>query len=502
MRKLIFSIPDTAGLTRLAEWNKAIARTKALAKGAGKDSDAFKAALRSVFEGTRDGLPLAERVNTSRHIRAVLYLLLYNQEFRQLQPVDSALLNQFRLISKRLTVMSLHELISLFFIHFDKIEDVEQLGSFIRTQLNNLSGRSQSNSLANLMTHKAMVLKTDGPRMVAKRAIESGQELTAVLLELGVPSEDAGRYLALCQSYYYIDSIRGLAIGQSHPVLSEVVKSSVRDTPMSGGELVGHVVVKELIRMVSDVKETMPEEWMGVILAIAGDPRASKRSRSYMRWWSKIGEEAIVHMRRWLSRFDFRLFLEVLEEYATASKNDELQRMFPSRKVFLEGLFKQELIEDTRLFVGRRAVDYLTGNYARNELPAFFPLDSTDKSVIYLKVGSCYVIEGTHSFSIWIYDELPKGNPAQDYDLRRCSTRNLGLGMAETYWRERNLKPYNKQGRPARITHTPHKWQEKVIDALESFGVEVDAQLVLSKDDYRTYKRSRGVRIRRKRYGR
>lgn len=502
LESLDFTIPETAGLAGIAEWETVIVRAKKLAKDAGTGSDAFAEALRKAREGVQERLPLEHRLVNRRDIRATLYLLRYDEDYFEQQALDSRLLDRFKSVNPRLSRMSLSELISVFFVRFDKIAELEAVASYIKAQLAQLPPGANQGSLGDLEKNRDQILVKDGPRTVAQIALRTGRELRDTMRVSGIPMEDVGRYLELCEINYYIESIRSLEIGANHPVLSEVTKRAVKILPIGDRDLVGHAVVRELVAKVSATREVIPESWLSVILSIAGDPRTSRLSASYMHWWSQIGEEAIVHMRRWLSRFDFRLFLEVLEEYASASNNSELQRMFPARKAFMEGLFEQELIEDTRLFVGRRAVTYLKNNYSQDKLPSFLPIsDSRDTSVIYLKVGGCHVVEGTHSFSIWIYDELPEGNPIQDYDLASCSKRGLGVGMAESYWQARNdFDPYKRHDKLVRITHRPDLWQGKVISALSRFGVNVDPSQVLPARDYRAYKRRYGVRVPKGRY--
>ncbi|MEN1354777.1 EH signature domain-containing protein, partial [Pseudomonas aeruginosa] len=87
----------------------------------------------------------------------------------------------------------------------------------------------------------------------------------------------------------------------------------------------------------------------------AGDPRISRNSPNYREWWQFLGEERVQKVRGWLSKEDLRLFLQAVEQFGIETQNDDLQRMFPARKQFLEGLFKLKLIRNTRLLLGGRA---------------------------------------------------------------------------------------------------------------------------------------------------
>ena len=106
-----------------------------------------------------------------------------------------------------------------------------------------------------------------------------------------------------------------------------------------------------------------------------------------------------------MSKEDLRLFLQAVEQYGLETANTEMQRMFPARKRFLEGLFKLKLIRNTRLLLGGKAQQSVKRILGKDVKTSFARMDGpmNDKAVIYLDCGDFHLVEGSHSFKIWVY---------------------------------------------------------------------------------------------------
>src|SRR5690606_913390 len=113
------------------------------------------------------------------------------------------------------------------------------------------------------------------------------------------------------------------------------------------------------------------QSWQSAILSIAGDPRVPKTSRNFQRWWVLLGEKRIGLMRGWLSRLDLKLFLKLLEQSAKDGSVSDMERMFESRRLFMEGLVEQGLVTNSRLFLSAHAEAYLKSNFNKDELPEY-----------------------------------------------------------------------------------------------------------------------------------
>ena len=497
LRKLSFSLPEEAGLKDINQFKDRTTKLKKLLKGVGKSSNEFEKSLRELaaLARCRDVDKFCDRINSGKDIRAVIHLWLTDSRVYDMMPVSKQILYQFRKIRPSLSLMALYELIELFMVRFDRIESAQlsYLSKFLIGEFGKTRGRVLIRELESLREHSRWLLSTQGPIKVAEYAAKNKLDFDVAVARLGVPQEIGGRYIELARNHYYIKTIDALdpVADEKHPILTEVVSESVKESKYQEDLWLGHAVVRSIIANVIKHNVHISQNWLQVILSIAGDPRVSARSVRFSRWWARIGEPYISHMRGWLSRFDFRLFLEVLSDYAESSNNFELKKMFPPREKFLEGLYELDLIENTRLFLSTNADRYLRSNYNIEELPSYAKVQDPNISVIYLRVGGMHIVEGTHSFSIRIYDRLPKDNSLIDYEVQSLKTKTLRTRIAEKY-----IDQFGATNvMPAKITHHPNlAWQHKVIECLAEFGVDVNPEEVLTRSDYRQYRRKYGIR--------
>ena len=57
------------------------------------------------------------------------------------------------------------------------------------------------------------------------------------------------------------------------------------------GVIIGHEIIKSIIKYSKSVD--VHSEWIDLIIGIASDPRSSKLSENYIKWWSLIDEKLI-----------------------------------------------------------------------------------------------------------------------------------------------------------------------------------------------------------------
>jgi hypothetical protein len=226
-------------------------------------------------------------------------------------------------------------------------------------------------------------------------------------------------------------------------------------------------------------------------MTIAGDPRVPKANRRYQQWWYLLGEHRIRKVRGWLSRVDLLLFLDILEEFGRSTGQDDLKRMFPARKAFLEGLHRQGLIFESRLFISNNAEKYVKRNYQRQDLPEYAKVQDAYRSMIYLKVGDYHMIEGSHSFKLWIFKDLPADSSIFDYAVKYFTADELSYDLKRACLQAGT----NYSQRPVSIIHNPHSfaWQASAISALRNLGVRLDLEKLFSATDYQAYKRRHGL---------
>ncbi len=464
-------------------------------EGEAGHNDAFTQMLTSLrnmaISGRFEALPgLLKRRLTAR---ALSWFWLSGDQYaeRLLSPqLLSALLNAQQ---PRLTRITLQQLVQLYFRQFDLLDQHDGFRALLEQalllQLEQLPEPRipslRPNPLISLKQEGHKLLGLNGPRQLAEQTLQAGRELGATFSELGLQGLDDGRYGDICRAHFYLETLRNLSQDEWSPVMDELLKPSVSKAPFEGDRCIGHAALEILIDRTG---QEPSDAWQTFILNLAGDPRISSAATNYRQWWQPLGEARIQKVRGWLSKEDLRLFLQAVEQYGIQSHNDELQRMFPARKLFLEGLFKLKLIRNTRLLLGNRAQQIVKGILGKEVKTSFAPMDGamSDKAVIYLDCGDFYLIEGSHSFKIWVY-LAPPSDMLTSYEKRIFSHAALTSTIPAGYKKRYGNLPL------ASIVHTPHTWQHKVFTFLADNGIGLDMEQLLSRQDYQYQLRRLGI---------
>ena len=401
-------------------------------------------------------------------------------------PMSVALLDRCIALKPQLSLQALFGLIRLFFECFDEIEELALLGQLLQQQLE-LRGRSSGplSSLAVLTLNRQDLFCPDGPKRLVAMTTEKNRTLDAVADQLGVTGHASGRFYQHCQQLYYLETLSGLEVGQDHEILHELARREVYGAPFNTSLLLGHEVVRRMVDNAAGRGE-LPDKWLNLILTIAGDPRVSKRSATFTKWWALLDQAHVTQVRRWLSHMDLRLFLKVLEEYSDHAGAD-MQRMFPARERFLRGLFDAELIRDSRLFLSHRADQFVRRYYRDQNVPTYATNSDAEISVFYLNIDGVEVFEGTHAFKFWIYRELPPTHPGNNDEVTRFKIHDLRQGLDNKVVKNGLLAGFG-------VVHNPNvTWQHKVITKLSEFGVNIDPASVLTREDYKIYRNRHGI---------
>jgi len=465
----------------------------AVGRKAGKGSDGFKNACRKLLEVTfRDeGANLIDHIKTSVDVRAFTYLLSTSNDFSTKTGISKSLLDHLLSVRTPISRLTLTQLIRAFFIQFDEVAD--EIGiidwcEFIKSQLI-YSTSGGSSELKRYSQHQALIFSPLGPSQVVKYSQKEEIDFDTMLKNLGLTGFTGGRFLTLCRYQYYLETLRTIPVGEDHSVLAEICKPEVVSSPYTEGKQLGHVLLEILIDRSEG--QAISRSWQSTILTIAGDPRVPKSNPNYQRWWSLLGDKRISLMRGWLSRFDLTLFLKVLEQSAKDSSNSDMERMFESRKVFMEGLLKQGVVSESRLFLSRYAETYLKRHYDRKELPGYAKVESMQTSMIYLNLaGKVYMIEGSHSFKLKLFDRLPAAAQVANYGVKVIADSDLRSKIVSLYVAE-----FDNHDGYYDLTHDIHLgWQRKALHFLSRKGLNIDTALLIPKKRYREYKSKFGVR--------
>lgn len=458
---------------------------------AGQGSGAFKnACTRLIQVSEEEPLEIGKMLVKPMDVRACTFLMATDKTFSTAIQVNDELLTGLLRPKSTMSRLTLVQLIRAYFTYFDELAGEAGLGALsrlIKLQLSSLALPRGPSDLALYAENAELLFCSDGPANLVGYARQHDSDLDGVIDRLALKSFSGGRFLTLCRYQYYIETLRDIPVGGDHYVLSEVVKPMVANSPLSHGRHLGHQVLSILIDRSEG--QGLSQAWQNVILTIAGDPRVPKSSEKYQRWWTLLGEKRISLMRGWLSRFDLKLFLDVLAESTKDTQNSEMARMFPPRKRFLEGLLEEGVIQESRLFLTSSAERTLRRNVEGEELPSFANVKGGHASVIYLKVkGGAHLVEGTHSFSIRVMNQLPEKSGIGNYSMRSFHSRSLGPGLGQQY-----LAEYGDYKSLLEQRHHPDlAWQNAVIRHLAKLGVSVNAHALILPEQYRDYKASYG----------
>ena len=458
----------------------------------GKGSDKFEYACNRIkhliSKGKSHEIP--QVIETPIDVRALTYLF-GQQVFHDNTNITKEMLECLYSPRPRLGLISLLQMIKVYFHYFDQIGSEEILDSICRLLNNELEHRESHKSdhgIARLIKNKDLLFTLDSPKQVVEYARRRNVDLDVVFKEFCLQDYHNSRFNNLCRYQYYLETLRHLPAGKDHPVLAEVCKPDVYDAPAGEGRLLGHEVLEILIDR--SPSQEIADTWRGVILTIAGDPRVPDTSSRFRKWWSILGSERQKKVRGWLSGFDLMLFLEALKNYGENYGDADMQRMFRARKIFLEGLYAQGLIYHSRLFIGSSPESYLRGSYKKSELPEYARLSDTYRSMIYLQVGHCHMIEGSHNAKLWLFSELPTDANISQYSKRDFHPRELTKRIERLHHIE-----YGKSAKPpVAIRHYPDlTWQAAAIKFLQNEGIRPDIERLFDPISYTRYKYRYGL---------
>lgn len=477
----------------VAEWSYLSARTENSRKRVGTSS-VYRRMVALIYASMTGSRRLGREIYESKvGARALTALWHAEPEVRRhYLGVDS--LNRLVTGQKgRLSRLSLIQLLQVYFSVYDGLDDHEQglrlaLSALLEQQAQGIVGLSRrpGRDLVAVCVKDNWLLQHDAASVFVRKCRNSGLALNDYAKRIGVESVFYGRFGAVCRAIYYLDELRKIPVGSAHEVLDELLNSDVHKAPFQDGMRVGHKALEIIIdRTVGEPGEA----WQGFVLKIAGDPRIGARARSFVEWWEPLKEQRIQKVRGWLSREDLRLFLRAVEEYGRQSGDRELQRMFPARQKFLEGLHAQGLVRNTRLMLGLRAEYYIKQILGKEMLSSYSTLKNmTDKAVIYMDCGDFHLIEGSHSFKIWVYLACPD-NMLIDYAKRDFSHSELIHRIPASYARANPSLPYDG------FTHHPASWRHNVVSFIAGQGINLEWDKLFSDTEWREYKQSYGIPV-------
>jgi EH_Signature domain len=479
-----FKLSGHVGIENIEFFQKMAKELHKYVQSGGTLSKRFQKRKDEIYEKVRKGQQLNQIIENKYDIRATVALWCESEPFRTIAPVDSKIISKIKKLSPDLKGSVLRLFVRLYFEQFDELgEGYKPLIKLIREGLNDLHGnRRFSSDILIWKKNNNKLFRYDGPNNLVANASRRNVQLKTVAKEWKIPDGSPGRFYQVSKFIYYIKTLEEIPLHSHHDLFSELTKKEVHDSPYKNGLTVGHAVVKLLIDRLINENERISENWSNFVLSIMGDPRIPKQSKKFQKWWSRLPKKHIDAMIGWLSQWDLKLFLKILEEVGEVQNSKNMLRMYPARKRFLEGLYDEGLIENTRLLLGRDAVGFLRRNVDQNNWPEFAFLDSAEnsQSLIYLDIHGISILEGTHNFALRIYEEFPIIGLA-NYEKKRFNLNSIRSFKSD-------IEP---------ITHSYAKkpiWQHKLMSALaKNHNIRIDPEKVLSRNDYQIYRREYGM---------
>lgn len=473
--KLEFKLPDNLLQEQIEQLDQLCDDLEYLASKAGTENNKFKLAYSSMVAAIQNNKSLIKELDQPIKIRALAMLL--QSEWSERINLTSRTFEKIFKIKPLPSPLFIQSVFQYYLTEYDHLKNRSYIADWL---LQAMKKRKM------YKTFHSELLSSNGPKWLANQCIVKKRDFVNQVEFLKLDTYAAGRYLTVAKQMYFIEQLKLIPSNKPHDLLLEVQKESVFNIEYNPSFLLGHKILEILIKRapVSDIDVS----WLNVVMAIAGDPRISKSHPKYIKWWSQLDNGLIHKVRGWLSRLDLKLFLEALENYSEQSGKEDLKRMFPSRKYFLEGLHNRGVITHTRLYLSRDAATYLERIYKGEDLPSYSIVSNGDKSIIHVELGDSHIIEGSHSCYLWIYKRMHRSSIVFDYSIEKASYSSLTVDLSH----KMRLK---KTPHLTNITHNlvNFGWQHEAIKSLNSIDVAISAQDVLSDKDYKLYKRRYGV---------
>jgi len=473
------------------QWSSLTLQTKKIADGAGQGEE-FKALEQQVNRYVMyDQKEKLKQILIKRKGVRVLTQLWIDKEDVRKASLNEETIDYIQAKHPKLGMSSLMNLISLVYRYFDALVDgniFNRLTQWLNQQIEQRlkDRKNSSDTILSVLNQAKWLLDLTAPKALVNLAKQNHLDLNEQLKKLRLNELPQGRFLDICHAQYYLDTLREIPVGEQHDVLHELLKHDVATMPFEEGKRIGHIALEIII----DRSSGAPSEiWQNFVLNLAGDPRIANTATNYRQWWKPIGENRVKAVTSWLAKEDLRLFLGAIEEYANYTGDEALNRMFPARKRFLEGLYEHGFVRNARLMLGNQAEHTVKRVLGKSLTTSYIKLRGmAQTSIIYLDCGDFHIIEGSHNFKLWVYMGLPS-EKLNDYSLSELNHFALTNSFPQEF-----KKNYPK-GELMPIQHSPTSWQKNAIDFLTQNGVELDLEKLFYKDEYRRYVNRYGLPV-------
>lgn len=479
-------LPENFGIISAEYFRQMTEKMTKISKGVGKNTHSFQNKKNELLQVAQNKQRLIQVLRAPSYIRPLFDLWRTDRDFLHLAPPRQGILSHIEKLClktkhQRLGRLALLECCQVFFYHYDELKkNLSELCAFLVLQMNKYQRQELFADLSLLYDQKDNIFTPDGHNFLVQKALAEHGTLQDTAQQCGVTTR--GRFFELSQNIFYLERLKELPANVDDPLLSELKLSRVYNTRIDDTKKLGHAVLEILIDTLSRSGASPSELWRSVLLEFGGDPRVPQTNMVFREWWMPVGAERIQKMYEWLSEMDMELFLTIWEEFMMREGDGAMQRMFPERKAFLQGLFKKKgVVKGSRLFLGSQPEEYLHKMLPEKQRPYYSHIvDDPKLTIVYLNLGTAHLVEGSHNFAMTIMDKIPSNSPLANYNEPRVLRRQLGVGLGEEYEQEFGLY-YQK------ILRKSHNgaWVTSAYDMLRKLNVPIQAQDVMDGQQYR-----------------
>lgn len=488
------NLPSLVSEKSVGSYDDFVSELNRVASRAGKGSGAFARRKKELWKARKSFREITRVMTSSSYICPLIELWRTEPDFFNDAPpcrVFFELIERLAEASgrRRLTRLPLRELCLLFFVLYDDITDLNDLGCLLCRQLDRYAPNELMFGMDRLLGCKESVFTGQGHDFLAKLAERKRVQPLDAAREYGIATNS--RFFQKAQQAFYIHRLKNLAPNQPDGLLIQVRR--VARQPFEKPHMLGHIVMAILIDKLDKAGAEPSDLWMETILAIGGDPRVARTARSFRLWWQPMGESRIQCMLRWLSKVDLELFLQICREYVGESSREDLARMYPDREKYLRWLFKNDLILQTRLYLGDDVSEYVRRSYDGKKFHYVSMSGNRHLSVFYLEIRAPYapdrklhIVEGTFSFTLKIMEGIPRKSVLNDeyrykfYPYDRIPDDELRTDLVKAYKKEFH------ETDPSRFSqkHKGKAWKRWVVETLQKFGIPVSYYDIFKESPY------------------
>lgn len=432
-----------------------------------------------------------QRLASARFARAVASVWAHEPERAWISMDDSLVRGLVGARPGAPSRLLLSTMAQVFFTYYDQLDQPrpgiidalrEALVDGMRRRLEQ-SGSPLNGALGAVQDRAHQLLYPTQLPALAEEIQASGAGLHEWLHRCELDAFDVGRFSVRLRQETYLRQIA--TADPTRPdgldFLTDLTAESVCRAPGTEGWYFGHHVVAALA-----LRPDHPpcDKWMDTMMTIAGDPRL-RQTPEWRTWWEPLGERVQRAAIRWLSLEDLELFLDAIERFGEEDYRDDIRRMFPARSAFLRGLYRSNLITETRLVLGDRVRTGVRRHLGNQRADMSRLSDNPGLAVIIVDCGTFYFVEGSHNFRWGIF-----AGRTPDRLLDRSVRSYTRTELYEQVVHEHDARhPLGAQAREWR-THQGY-WAVRAWRFLvERLGIDLDGRVVLDDATYRRAKYS------------